>query len=439
MSFWLNNPLKLFEDINVIPNDRQPYDQRMNTLTRLIILLSIVLYMFKFKGSLDFLIFGIIIIIIIYYSSQRNEMSSTQRESFAHTSLGKVYYDVKNGPGNPSYHKIPVEPPSPALASEWGGYHSAIDRVQDKIVPAGYSHEIQWGPHALNGVSQVLPGVQLRGAPTNAVTPLPDIPTRSHNRVSHNTISDMTPRHAPMHAPSHARQNIGQHGMYGGGNSNAAPLPFNLDVVGEDERFRNGNSHYIHRVTPVSASSNIHIPQPLNRGGGLESNPEVRDTVNSGVYDNGPVPSWSPEYVHSAKTSYQRGLYWDDNGRTGQHRSASTIGMAGSYNPLADGMGDGYRNINQLPGNNQYYTTDQGPFDGMFTMNTSAVHSDFIAGNGTVIPTYGRHGVKVEDYIEYLGDRQLADEMYYRDSFTEAAAAKIASTEYQYRVPMRHR
>lgn len=446
MSFWTSNPVKLFEDINVIPNENQPYDQRMNTLTRLILLIAIVLYLFKVNGSLQFLIIGIVIIIILYYS-QRNDMSKPTvqglRESFIpqevltqnipgaqteYTPLGPIIFSTKHGPGSKEYRRIPIEPPRPAMASDWGGYYPRIDRVQDMVIPSGYSSEIAWGHQSPSGVS-------------SGVTMLPRLPGSREDPRGVESFNGY-PRAPSVPAPPSSASNEGQFGsigIVGEGTSKVyqeTPLPFTLDVEGPDHRFAAGNDYFIHRRVASSPTHVPYYPQPLNRGGGLESSPEVRDTSNHVRYETNLTPPWSPEYIHNARTQYQRGVFPDDrDDRTGQYRSASTLGNPSQYNPRYDsGGGDGYRNIGDLPGNNQYYVANPDPFAGMFAINSEASHMDLLTGNGTVIPQYRRDGVEIDDYITVIGDRQTADELYHRDSMVEAAAAKIAETEYQYRM-----
>jgi hypothetical protein len=438
MSFWVSNPVKLFEDINVIPNEKQPYDQRMNTLTRLILLLAIVLYLFKVKGSLQFLIFGVVFIIILYYSQSDDMQKNVTREPFVpqgmvteNTPLGQILYDVNNGPGRAEYRRIPIEAPSPAMASEWGGYHPQINKVQDLVVPPGYSREIAWGRQNPSGVTRLPP------PPSSGMQQLPyasGVSASAPQRMRENLGIPAVP--SPPSVPQTGE--FGSIGVVGGGTNgvySGTPLPFALGVDGPDHRFAAGNSYFIHRRVTTDPGHVAYYPQPLNRGGGLESHPEYKDSMNSVGYQGEQMLNWSPEHLHSARTAYQRAVFPDDkDGRTGPYRAASILGGPDQYNPRYDGGGDGYRNIGDLPGNNQYYVTNPDPFAGLFAIRTESAHMDLLTADGHIIPQYRRDGTKIEDYIEAVADRQTADELYFRDSMVEAAAAKIAETEYQYRM-----
>lgn len=457
MSFWITNPIKLVEDINVLPNKKQSYDERMNTLTRLILLLTVVLYVLKIKGSLQFLIFGVVLIIILYYSQRQSnlEMSSASRDTHTRDTpsreyftpeifdpvapssqypqgiqsesspIGQLKYEIHNGPGNPIYRRIPIEAPSPAMASEWGGeYNAKINTLQDSVIPQGYSSRIMWGQQSPGGVVP-------RG-----VTMLPPLPRGG--------TSEARETRGAYDAYSSSSSQIGQRGSIGAFNGehkeafNGAIAPFSREVSGRDPRFAGGNQYYIHRKVQSSPSYGEHIIQPLNRGAGLEYNPEYRDSTDHNRYQNGAAPTWDPMYVHGARTAYQRAVIPDVN-RTGPYRSASILGAPSQYNPRYDGGGDGYREIGDLHGANQYYVTNPDPFAGMFAINTESAHMDYLTDNGTVIPMYRRDGVEVEDYIDAVGERQTADELMFRDSMMESAAAKIAETEFQYAMgPVRH-
>jgi hypothetical protein len=425
MSFWLSNPLKLFDDINLIPRENQPYAERLNILTRLILLISIILYMLKIKESLQFLIFGIVLIIILYYS-QRDQMQQ-DRESFVpqsgvqtlSTPIGQIIYDINNGPGSPEYRKVPIVPPSPAMPSSYGGYNPKINTVQESIIPQGYSDEIRFNPINPNGLT-MLPPVQKLSIPEDT------------GRENLNLPSYSTP-------PSMSRVgHMGSIGLMGEGTKNSyrgTALPFNLSVEGNDPRFSSGNNLYIHRKVISDPSHVAQYTQPLNRGGGLESIHEFRESTDSADYRYAPGSTWNPTYIGSARSAYQREVFPNENDdRTGPYRSATTYGSRDQYNPRTGGAGDGFREIGDLAGNDQYYLGNPDPFAGMFAIRSEASHMDMLSNDGTIIPMYRRDGVKIDDYIEEIGNRQHADELLFRDSMLESVASKIAETDYSVRM-----
>lgn len=410
MSFWTLNPIKLFDNLSIIPNLSQSYDQRLNALTRLVIFIAIVLYIFKFKEfSFHFLIFGIITLIIIFYSQKDQKMS---KESFmyATTPVGKIMYDVNNGKGNPEYWRETRDPPSLVDANQWGGYHTHLNVNNPMQLPQGYESNLQWGER--NNVTFLKP-----------VNPLP-VYQESNERF-------LNPPNWTSSPSRNQNDYHGSVGILGGGTTNVytgAPLPFNLNVEGRDERFINGNEYYLHRQIPSSTQPNYY-PQPLNRGGGIELN--TRNNFNP--HDLGNIPYYDPSNIPKARTEYQKQMYNQEN-MTGRYRLASTLGDKSN-----DVEAGGYQNVGDLRGNNQYYLTNYDPFAGLFAMNSNTFHLDVMSANGDIRPMYKRNGMTSDNYVEALGEIQMADEMLFRDSMTEAAVNKFGETEFQYRMgPVRH-
>ena len=92
--FWLENPINLFCNLDVIPLNDMEIAQQMNALTRLVLIVFIILTLFSFKYNLLFLLISLVIIIILYYL-QKNQMERLTKENF------------KNNPKKPNYHALP--------------------------------------------------------------------------------------------------------------------------------------------------------------------------------------------------------------------------------------------------------------------------------------------------------------------------------------------
>lgn len=71
---WLEDPLILFKQSSFIPNSIMDTEERMNTITRLIIFIFLIMLLLGYKNALLFLLLSIIFIIILYYL-QKKEMS----------------------------------------------------------------------------------------------------------------------------------------------------------------------------------------------------------------------------------------------------------------------------------------------------------------------------------------------------------------------------
>jgi hypothetical protein len=122
---WVDNPIELFQDVNIIPSSNQSFSNRINTLTRLVIVIAIVMSVMKYQYTNEFLIFGFFVIIILAY---------TQRDGPVMMSSTQLYQQTPqqiHGPSKNNY--VPVMPPPANAAPEWGGFHSGLNvtQVQD--------------------------------------------------------------------------------------------------------------------------------------------------------------------------------------------------------------------------------------------------------------------------------------------------------------------
>lgn len=77
--FWLEDPKYLFSILKIIPKDNMSLESQMNSLTRLIVCVFLILYLLGYKQSFLFLLLSLFFIIILYYL-QKAKM--TTRENF---------------------------------------------------------------------------------------------------------------------------------------------------------------------------------------------------------------------------------------------------------------------------------------------------------------------------------------------------------------------
>lgn len=71
--FWLNDPQKLFCSYSPIPHGNLASGERLNSLTRFVIYLSVLMLCSGYKHTRAFFILGIMFIILIYITSTKNE------------------------------------------------------------------------------------------------------------------------------------------------------------------------------------------------------------------------------------------------------------------------------------------------------------------------------------------------------------------------------
>ena len=65
--FWLENPSNLFKSIQIVPHTNMDITEQFNSITRLVLLFTLVMWLFDFKYTMQFMIFSLLFIIIIYY------------------------------------------------------------------------------------------------------------------------------------------------------------------------------------------------------------------------------------------------------------------------------------------------------------------------------------------------------------------------------------
>jgi hypothetical protein len=209
--------------------------------------------------------------------------------------------------------------------------------------------------------------------------------------------------------------------------------PFQLAVEGRDDRFEN-NNYYSYRQSTTNPNQHYDFAEPLNIDSGLTFMPM---DARTGTYKEDRPFSWDDGYISdnvSQETRMIRPGRFDDGKDVTPYRSRSTLGIDDQmYNPNGNGSGDGYRSLADLPGNNQYYYNNLDPMEGIFISSHKVDHRDLLYPNGMVIPHY-ETDVNVEDYIEQVRDRQLADELYYRENFDQNIRNKMNEREYQYRL-----
>lgn len=77
--FWLEDPKYLFTKLKIIPKDNMTLETQMNSLSRLVIFIFLILYLLQYKQAVLFLLLSLFFIIILYYL-QKSKM--TTRENF---------------------------------------------------------------------------------------------------------------------------------------------------------------------------------------------------------------------------------------------------------------------------------------------------------------------------------------------------------------------
>lgn len=69
--FWIQDPQGLISDWKFIPNRHMSLEEKMNAITRLVIIIFIIMLILKYKHALPFLIVTLVLIVFLYYAQRR--------------------------------------------------------------------------------------------------------------------------------------------------------------------------------------------------------------------------------------------------------------------------------------------------------------------------------------------------------------------------------
>lgn len=85
--FWIKDPCILFSDPQIFPTSNMTKAEKLNALSRLVIIIAIGMYFMKYDNWLVFLTLSLLIIILLYYSTapKPNDNKSNPPEEFTVT------------------------------------------------------------------------------------------------------------------------------------------------------------------------------------------------------------------------------------------------------------------------------------------------------------------------------------------------------------------
>ena len=148
--FWLNNPKILFSNFDIIPTQNMTNAERLNALTRLLIIITIVMYFMGYDQYFTVLGLGIILIIILR-SNQPKEHFRPRRGR--HDPCNTCGFDSNMAYINSKYETTPI---NQFTHVNYGprSYTTAKYKVIPEYVPAPYSEVWRNEPRFCNEFSQ---------------------------------------------------------------------------------------------------------------------------------------------------------------------------------------------------------------------------------------------------------------------------------------------
>ncbi len=70
--FWVEDPCVLFTDMFFFPTTNMTKEEKLNALTRLILIITLVMYIMEYKHWLTFLILSILIVVLLEYAGKKS-------------------------------------------------------------------------------------------------------------------------------------------------------------------------------------------------------------------------------------------------------------------------------------------------------------------------------------------------------------------------------
>jgi hypothetical protein len=87
-NFWCENPSVLFNNIQLFSHPFMTLEEQLNAISRLILVVSLIMWLFDIKYALKFMIISLLFIIIIYYNQkkrmQQNKENKNSIENFVY-------------------------------------------------------------------------------------------------------------------------------------------------------------------------------------------------------------------------------------------------------------------------------------------------------------------------------------------------------------------
>lgn len=109
-TFWISTPSVLIENTNIWPTPSMSFDEKLNALTRLIILISVACFMFSRSYKILVSLFATICIVIFMYYTNKVDIK-TNIEGFSQESQYNILRSefTEPTPSNPLMNIIPTE------------------------------------------------------------------------------------------------------------------------------------------------------------------------------------------------------------------------------------------------------------------------------------------------------------------------------------------
>lgn len=164
--FWAQDPCILFTNLSLLPTSSQTKDQKLNALTRLAIVISIVLYFMKYEYALQFALGALLVILLLKYAGNGPAPAPEKPPTREGFTIVPTY-------ASPDMQTTVV---SPLFSEEWQIIPPAYDLYTNVPEPISYEEPLTpqtYPGHQYLTTTNLLPSDEqatrmLNGGPTQA-------------------------------------------------------------------------------------------------------------------------------------------------------------------------------------------------------------------------------------------------------------------------------
>lgn len=493
---WLDDPINLFRDFSVIPDKNDTNEDKINTLTRLLMVVYIIMSVLKYKKKNEFFINTLLIILLLYLFS-----SKKPKEKFAQMDSAPVYRYPLIAQNKLSSEKMKLQPviiPRAHDREVWSfpSYkHSAVNyknagydlmnefaELPDKInykerdYRQGSYTDFNFKPYGDIADVKKLPSNSAVG---NEYKPPNTTPVNiTDGKVAISSLKEGTPQREVILEPFGEVGNmnvrtyadVGAYGMSDATNKRLQPnvggyyqvIPEENDSVndlpnlppqdllipktttslyGPGMVVNNERMKYLENIEPNKYSYSD-VAYPINNNLGISFTPAIPPVVLDQVATNdGMHPLYhriDPQLIRAEGLPEERKNelpYRNDWSAkySGFDAAPGTVNFEDIYDPRFNGYGDGTRSYFDANGQVNYYYSDIDAYrNPNFGLRSKVDFIDYTDPMGRVIPEYHRN-VGINDVKQAVEQQWDADQTYFREGLQERMMRKRNSELWQLR------
>lgn len=121
--FWVEDPCILLKDLNIFPTFEMNRNEKLNSLTRLSVIITIVMYLMNYQQWFTFLLLALLIILLLKYV-KCPPPEPYEENNIEHFTTVPTYE-------SPDFHQTVV---SPTYSEEWRGIPPSYD-IHTQVAP----------------------------------------------------------------------------------------------------------------------------------------------------------------------------------------------------------------------------------------------------------------------------------------------------------------